>query len=350
MACALSLHPLSTWNPYSVAERINFYSLSIAISSSAKSEGETNSSIPIIGYGHFKRFQFNSGSVCLVRQRNAWLPGPGTCGWSWQRIDWNQFANGMRFNPTWPLGYLRCAEDKISQSIPITVGRQTNLKAPDRQCKTQAASPRHLHCLQLARRMRKASFEGFPSNVCPKFVEAGPFKSHRVSVGRTQWFDMQIVDDIVILADQKKTLLGGFSPKEMIKHQPGQSCQVDMQKKNQNNTIQNIEMIYPARSQFPAGQYVPRTCFHLCAIYVQQLSLWTHPQRFTMVYPFSGTLAHQTAKVCRSCSMLTSSHISLTGLVVEDSSYVHPNLIKGELLIIGIHGCVLFWLYTIHGG
>jgi hypothetical protein len=66
MACALSLHPLSTWNPYSVGERINSYSLSIAISSSAKSEGETNSSIPI-GYGHFKRFQFNSGSVFLVR-------------------------------------------------------------------------------------------------------------------------------------------------------------------------------------------------------------------------------------------------------------------------------------------
>ena len=323
MACALSLHPLSTWNPYSVAERINFYSLSIAISSSAKSEGETNSSIPIIGYGHFKRFQFNSGSVCLVRQRNAWLPGPGTCGWSWQRIDWNQFANGMRFNPTWPLGYLRCAEDKISQSIPITVGRQTNLKAPDRQCKTQAASPRHLHCLQLARRMRKASFEGFPSNVCPKFVEAGPFKSHRVSVGRTQWFDMQIVDDIVILADQKKTLLGGFSPKEMIKHQPGQSCQVDMQKKQSKQ--HNIEYRNDLSSQKSISSR-PVCSSHMFS-FVCYLCPTAQPMDPPLaVYHGLPIFGNFGPSNCKSLQKL------------------------GELLIIGIHGCVLFWLYTIHGG
>ena len=40
--------------------------------------------------------------------------------------------------------------------------------------------------------------------------------------------------------------------------------------------------------------------------------------------------------------MLTSSHISLTGLVVEDSSYLHPSLIKGKLLIVSIQ-----WVRTI---
>lgn len=44
------------------------------------------------------------------------------------------------------------------------------------------------------------------------------------------------------------------------------------------------------------------------------------------------------------------SHLTDWAFVVEGTSYVHPNLIKGKLLIIGIHGCVLFLLYTIHGG
>ena len=85
------------------------------ISSSAKSEGETNSSIPI-GYGHFKRFQFNSGSVFLGEVEKCMAPRARNLrlelakNWLESICQWHAFQPHLA---TWLL------EVRRGQNIPI---------------------------------------------------------------------------------------------------------------------------------------------------------------------------------------------------------------------------------------
>ena len=65
--------------------------------------------------------------------------------------------------------------------------------------------------------MRKASFEGSPSNVCPNFVEAGPFKATQFQcyaamlIKELCWYFVGGYGRIIIISNVGNIIFGNIS-------------------------------------------------------------------------------------------------------------------------------------------